>query len=37
LPGSGRAGAVEPVVPVLREVVIEGSVLLVEDEEPYGV
>jgi CheY-like chemotaxis protein len=34
LPGSGRAGAVEPVVPVPpRKLVIEGSVLLVEDEE----
>src|SRR5438046_4900966 len=34
LPGSGRAGALEPVLSVApRKSVIEGSVLLVEDEE----
>ncbi len=34
LPGSGRAGAPEPVLPAApRKLVIEGSVLLVEDEE----
>src|SRR6266849_6331878 len=34
LPGSGRAGAPEPVLPAApRKLVIEGCVLLVEDEE----